>query len=606
MRRKFRRKGTQAAFLTACLAACTTCSDVGRAEGLGLMPKLIKQPEGPLQELNRKLEELPLEENLPEESPLHTLDDEIETMLAPETENEEFFEEIKEPAPEELTPLPTLEEVNEEALQLLAKASEQQEGPLKKLNDLVTAMFDEPPRPKAKIEEFGNTLEAVTVKKEEEPKEDFWLLHVNLQERSEPLPAALEWIPAPEVSAIWLPDAVASQAERELPARYDARWAGKTPVVKSQGDQSTCWALTVSSALEAALLPGQHLIFSPDHISLRNGFHIEQKDGGDYMMAMAYLSGWRGPVLEEEDLYGDGVSPEGLTAAVHVQEMRLLEGMSREQICRMIFKYGPVQTSLYMDRGTTSPEKGYYREDTCAYYYPEEKTPTHDVLILGWDDSYPKENFAVQPEEDGAYICQNTWGEDFGEQGIFYVSYEDGAIARGGLAYTRVEEKENYDHIYQSDVCGWQAQQGYDSETCLFANVFTAGTDENLRAVGFYATGADSVYEVSVVHSFADTDSFSCREAVCSGFLEDSGFYTVDLPDAVPLAAGERFAVVVKITTPGVKLPAAVEMHKDSYSDTVTVEGKEGYLSQDGKEWENTEELFQTNVCLKAYTDDQN
>lgn len=399
--------------------------------------------------------------------------------------------------------------------------------------------------------------------------------------------------------------AAARLPEEMLPSRFDAREYGKAPVVKSQGALGTCWAMTVTSALEAALLPGRQMEFSPDHLSLRSGFHITQNEGGDYRMAMAYLSGWYGPVLESEDPYGDGRSPEGLTAGVHVQEMRLLEDLSGEEIRRMVWEYGPVQTSLYMDRRTTSAGKDFYRKDTFAYYYPYEEAPTHDVLILGWDDDFPKENFKIQPEKDGAYLCQNTWGEDFGAQGIFYVSYEDANIAGGGVAYTRVEDADNYGHIYQTDVCGWQGQQGYDQESCYFANVYTAETDELLRAVGFYATGPVSDYEVYTVRHFEDERSFDGRILRKAGRLENSGYYTVDLPYPVDLDAGERFAVVVRITTPGADMPVAVELHKDVYTDTVSLEGKEGYLSLSGEAWEPTEQKFQTNVCLKAYTDDR-
>lgn len=404
-------------------------------------------------------------------------------------------------------------------------------------------------------------------------------------EETEPvLPAAGSWLP------------------KELPARYDAREEGKTPVVKSQGSLGTCWALVVTSALEAALMPQEHLIFSADHMSLNNGFEITQNEGGDYMMAMAYLSGWYGPVLEEEDPYGDGYSPEGLNARVHVQEMQLLEGMSGQEIKEMIYRYGPVQTSLYLDRKTTSRALDYYREETAAYYVPQEEKPIHDVLILGWDDTYPKENFKIQPDQDGAYICQNSWGEDFGEDGIFYVSYQDANIARGGVAYTGIEPADNYDRIYQTDVCGWQGQQGYETESCYFANVYTAEEEENLEAVGFYATDSYTSYEVYVVRDFADETSFEKMEWVQSGWQKNSGYYTVKLEEPVELNRGERFAVAVKITTPGADKPVAVELEKDRYTRTVTLESKEGYLSLYGEVWEFTEEKFGTNVCLKAYT----
>ena len=59
--------------------------------------------------------------------------------------------------------------------------------------------------------------------------------------------------------------------------------------------------------------------------------------------------------------------------------------------------------------------------------------------------------------------------------------------------------------------------------------------------------------------------------------------------------------MIVKITTPGEKNPAVVEYGADVYSQNVTTEGKEGYLSRDGEYWENTEQRFGSNVCLKGY-----
>lgn len=95
----------------------------------------------------------------------------------------------------------------------------------------------------------------------------------------------------------------------------------------------------------------------------------------------------------------------------------------RQEIKEAVQKYGAVQTSLYMSRETVLPETGYYNEWTAAYYDPQEETQNHEILILGWDDSFSRFLFAQTPDQDGAFICQNSWGEDFGDQGIFYVSY---------------------------------------------------------------------------------------------------------------------------------------------------------------------------------------
>ncbi|MCD8105958.1 MAG: lectin like domain-containing protein [Lachnospiraceae bacterium] len=389
-----------------------------------------------------------------------------------------------------------------------------------------------------------------------------------------------------------------------LPSRWYAGDYGKKPTVKNQGSYGTCWAITATSALEAALLPLRQIVFSADHLTRQNSFTADVNDGGDYLMLMAYLCGWQGPVTEEEDPYGDEYSPEGLEPAVHVQEVRVFLDTTIEKIKEIVYTYGSVQTSLYMDRITASEESGYYNAGTSSYYYPEKMTQNHDVLILGWDDSWSSGQFETEPDQDGAFICLNTWGDDFGENGIFYVSYSDPNIVQVCVAYTRIDDTDNYDHLYQYDECGWQGQQGYDSSECYFANVYTAQGEEEIAAVGFYATSENTSCEIWLVHDFAGTDSFESMEYLQSASFTDMGYYTVDLEEVCEVYPGERFAVVVKINAPDEVNPVAVEYRSDEYTQNVTTEGKESYLSQYGTQWENTQERFETNVCLKVYTRD--
>ena len=390
----------------------------------------------------------------------------------------------------------------------------------------------------------------------------------------------------------------------DLPVRHDSRDAGKHPTVKSQGKLGTCWAITATSALEAYFQPEDHYVFSADHMSLQNGFSIDRSEGGDYRMIMAYLRGWYGPVLEKDDPYGDGRTTPDLAAAVHVKGMRMLEGADRNTFKEMILRYGCVQSSLYMSRYTTSRTLDYYNEETSAYRYTEKNKANHDILVLGWDDTFPGESFKIAPREDGAWICQNTWGEDFGEDGIFYVSYEDAVLFSSGLAYTLAEEPGEGEKIYQTDVCGWQGRIGYDSEDCSFANVYQTGKDpaEYLTGVGFYSIGEHSSYEIYIVHDFEDEGSFIFKKSLGRGETEGVGFFGIELEEPEPLEEGERFAVAVSIHTEGEDKPVAVELKKDEYTANVTTEGKEGYISPSGGDWEGVEDTFDANVCLKAYT----
>ena len=149
------------------------------------------------------------------------------------------------------------------------------------------------------------------------------------------------------------------------------------------------------------------------------GFIWAQDDGGEYTMGMAYLASWKGPVFEKDDPYGDNKTNPDLTAVKHVQEMQIIDGKDYEKIKEAVFKYGGVQTSIYNSLKSSQSKSPYYDRRTSSYCYIGTEKPNHDVVIIGWDDSYSKDNFSVDLEGDGAFICQNSWGSEFGDGGIF-------------------------------------------------------------------------------------------------------------------------------------------------------------------------------------------
>lgn len=396
--------------------------------------------------------------------------------------------------------------------------------------------------------------------------------------------------------------------ESILPASYDLRGRQRMPKVKDQGRYGTCWAFSALSAMESQLLPEEVQEFSPDHMVWQNGFQLEEADGGNYAMGMAYLTAWQGPVFEKDDPYGDGVSPEGLTPVKHVQEIQLIERKDFERIKEAVFKYGGVQTSIYSALSSSQTDSPYYNSETGGYCYIGTETSNHMVLIIGWDDNYSRENFKMELEGDGAFICQNSWGEEFGQDGIFYVSYYDVNIGSHNLVYTGIEEADNYDHIYQSDLCGWVGQLGYSRESVYGANVYTARSDEILRAAGFYALGKDTEYELYVVPKFTDTGSLEPENRVlaASGKLTNPGYYTIAFDRGFPVEAGQRYAVVLYISTPGAERPLAIEYAGDALTATVDISDGESYISVRGlRSWERLEETQESNLCLKVYSEDQ-
>lgn len=393
-----------------------------------------------------------------------------------------------------------------------------------------------------------------------------------------------------------------SETASIFPVSYDLRKKDRVGVIKNQGSTGTCWAFAALSALESALLPEESLEFSPDHMSMSNSFVVDTNDGGEYTMGMAYLLSWQGPVLEKDDPFGDGKTEAGLSAVKHVQEVQMMEGKDYEKIKEAVFQYGGVQTSLYSALKSIYSPSEFYNKDKHAYCYMGTEKPNHEVVIIGWDDNYPKENFPVNVEGDGAFICQNSWGEAFGEQGVFYVSYYDTNIGSHNVVYTKVEDTDNYNHIYQSDLCGWVGQIGFNKPSVYGANVYTAETNEDLSAVGFYATGKNTEYRVYVVENFEDTGSFDHKKLAAEGSLKNAGYYTIPLEQAISLEQGEKYAVMVYINTPEAIHPMAIEYAADEATKNADLTDGEGYISANGGRWDHVEEIASCNLCIKAYT----
>lgn len=397
-----------------------------------------------------------------------------------------------------------------------------------------------------------------------------------------------------------------SEGISDVPPSYDLRTRLRVSEVRNQGTYGTCWAFAAISALESSLMPEENLLFSVDHMSMSNSFNVNQYDGGEYTMGMAYLAAWQGPVYEKDDPYGDGATDESLSSVKHVQEIRIIDGKDYQGIKEAVFKYGGVQTSLYSNISSSKGNSKYFNKDTNAYCYMGSEKPNHDVVIIGWDDNYPKDNFNVDLEGDGAFICQNSWGNEFGDDGFFYVSYYDTNIGTHNEVYTGVENTDNYDNIYQSDLCGWVGKMGYDKEDMYGANVFTATSDQNIKAASFYATASDTSYELYIVNNFKDEYSFADRKKVAEGTLENAGYYTIKFDEEVPVTEGERYAVVLHINTPESTHPMAIEYDSgESYLKDVDLDDGEGYISYDGAAFINVKEKQDCNLCIKAFSDNK-
>jgi C1A family cysteine protease/uncharacterized protein YjdB len=426
--------------------------------------------------------------------------------------------------------------------------------------------------------------------------------------------------------------ASASAWEDSLPKKYNAdpTKVKYQTAIKNQLGSGPCWAFSALAALESGIMlknNGAQYNFSERNMMNNHGLDYRYFTGGNREMALAYLTRWDGPVDEKDDYpYGFDGTTVGVNRAnvrKHVQDAVYLPDVAHTSaktverdiaaIKRAVREYGAVSTSFYYG-------DAYYNAKKQAYYCSaSKKVLNHAVTIVGWDDSYSKNNFKKRPEKNGAFLVKNSWGKNFGKKGYFYVSYYDKYFGTDNYAYTSVESVYNYDAVQQYDELGCIDALGsrYARMTWGYANVFPSPADPGtLNAVAFYTTAPGASYEVYLDKN-ADPPNFTGLVRIASGTQKYAGYHTVKLSAPSALDTSGSYAVVVKVTNPAgystSNFPVPMEYAYAGYSANANASPGQSYVMLEGSNWtdittiasnEAGTEYNYKNVCLKAFTRD--
>jgi C1A family cysteine protease len=381
--------------------------------------------------------------------------------------------------------------------------------------------------------------------------------------------------------------AVASLPSLGQPASYDLRTYGYVTPVQNQGNAGSCWAFGTYGSLESNILVdgGPATDLSENHLKNYHGFDWGPTEGGNYYMSAAYLGRWDGPVSEANDPYhdtDDRPSPGG-PPQYYVREM--LEFDTDTELKDALMTYGAIGTVMYINTA-------YYNATTHTYYYTGTAAPNHAVTIVGWDDN----KVVPTAPAAGAWLIKNSWGADWGEGGYFWLSYYDRQGANDGVCFTDAVAPSTYEKVYYWDNFGYVGSWS----TSYAFNAFTASSEQDLRAVQFWALADNAGYEVGVYSTFANGQLTGVYTST-SGATTFAGLHTVNLPTPVHLTAGTTFYIYLHIINGGT-YPLAADWRVSGYSSSCTGGWGQSYYSLNaGASWQDLAGIDPTsNFCIRG------
>lgn len=440
-----------------------------------------------------------------------------------------------------------------------------------------------------------------------------------------------------------------SAADTALPARYSSADLGYIRPAENQYDSACCWAFTTLGVLSA--------------YSIKHGIH--EFDEADYSEAhLAWFNGKSRTNNPDDPMYGDGMDselPYEEGARIFTSTFALAKGSgiewemsypfkrtnsqmgnyfeearyehsagilteaillrTTEDIKEAVIEYGAVEAGMHYDEAklfNTAKRKyvngEYIVTGNCCYLNAENTGEGHNIMIIGWDDNYPKSNFSPDnmPKRGGAWLCKSSWGTAWGENGLFWISYENAAF-ENVMTYACVDGN-TYSNIYQYDGYGFNRRlsSSVSRNSATSANVYHSKSTLTLEAVGYYTyqspSDAKCKINIDIYKNLPqDYDSPVYGEPAISFSVSETydGYHTAELPCSIAINEGEIFSVVVSTATESGNASVLLEGNP---VQSVTYEAAErcSYISFSGNKsgFTDTAKKYGGNVCIKAYTNE--
>lgn len=375
-------------------------------------------------------------------------------------------------------------------------------------------------------------------------------------------------------------------------SKYDPReFNGLTPIKSQSG--GTCSFFATNAVLETAVYKktGLKYIYSEESIShalsknlkyvnnsnASSGFYTRgPHEGSTIYTTFTYITSINNPIIKNNSVswvspnYSSDVPftivsstesnnywPENMDTSytnAYASETAYIED-DMNKLKSAILENGALYVSVRIEN-----------ESSVGASYLTQGYTNHGVALIGWDDNYSKSNFTIgyQPPGDGAWLVKNSWGENRGDDGFYWISYYDTVFNSSNTAgtTTKVSKISKNEHMLAYDYLPLTSQNlsfnvsDYDG-IMYFANVYDFSELHNvygsINKVMFYSAIPDSLYRVYIAPISSNgtmPDVSRLNSDLGSVIIESEGYKTIELDTPYQLDANvTKYAIIVKIIT---------------------------------------------------------
>lgn len=410
---------------------------------------------------------------------------------------------------------------------------------------------------------------------------------------------------------------------------YNANEEGFVTDVKNQRNTSLCWAFSLASNLETSLLTrGQEYYdLSEEQLAYFWANRVNDPLGntpndkitrtqsdyhgtGNGRVASFFLSTWSGMTTEEKVPFQSSAVtwPDSLAYDTSAyMEDAIFSQYTVERTKQLLMEYNSVSAMIYM-------LDNYYYPDTASYSCPQSGLVNHAVTIVGWDDTYSKENFpsASGVNNDGAWIVKNSYGKNWGKNGYFYLSYEDKSITNlvSNTAVTTPAYPNNY--FYDGAAAGTVTFPGKTINNGYYvSNIFKAtagnGKDEELGEIVTAVPQDNTDFQIQV---YTDLKNTSDPTSGTPAYAEPvdytqplAGIHTIHLNTPVKIPQGTFYSVVIRIPDGSNKFYVEKTTTSTSwFTATAGIDPNQSFFSTSGKKWYDAGNQYNCCFSVKAHT----